>query len=300
MRKISLVAASLFISSLGACATSPTLSTYQQASTIAVPPISSAMAEAGVVMPPQGYLELCVRSPGECPSDTRQSSLKEQLTAQRWTELNDVNTSVNSSVRYITDAALYEMSEYWTYPDGRGDCEDYVLLKRKLLLARGWPAETLLIGVALDRENLRHAVLIVATDKGDFVLDNQLSTVVAWADTGYTWEKRQTALSPNVWVALTGDAVAPALFEAPVLMPTVVASVEGLSLTEQAPTASNTATLLQSDVDPIVTSSISRDVPLPLMRPVVEVNPIAAAAGVVLEEAAAVDSIESLKQATDA
>jgi len=168
----------------------------------------------------------------------------------------------------LTDAALYEMSEYWTCPDGRGDCEDYVLLKRKLLLARGWPAETLLIGVALDRENLRHAVLIVATDKGDFVLDNQLSSVVAWSETGYTWEKRQTAANPNVWVALTGDAMIPAPFEAPVLMPTVMASAEGLSQTEQAPTASNAATLLQSNVDLIVTSSISRGVPLPRMRPI--------------------------------
>jgi len=298
MQKISLVAASLAISSLGACATSPTPSTYQQASTIAVPPISSAMAEAGVVMPPQGYLELCVRSPGECPSDIRQSSLKEPLTAQRWGELNDVNTSVNSSVRYITDAALYEMSEYWTYPDGRGDCEDYVLLKRKLLLARGWPAEALLIGVALDRENLRHAVLIVATDKGDFVLDNQLSSVVAWAETGYTWEKRQTALSPNVWVALTGDAVTPAPFEAPILMPTVVASATVVSPVEQSPTASNAATSLQSSADPIVTSSISRDVPLPRMRPSVEAKGIAAAGSTALEEAAVV--IENPKQATDA
>jgi len=59
------------------------------------------MAEAGVIMPPLGYLELCVRSPGECPSDTRRSDLKEPLTTQRWAELDEVNTSVNSSVRYI-------------------------------------------------------------------------------------------------------------------------------------------------------------------------------------------------------
>jgi len=83
-----------------------------------------------------------------------------------------------------------------------------------------------LIGVALDLEGLRHAVLIAATDKGDFVLDNQLERVVSWTETGYTWVKRQTASNPNIWVALTGEAVTPKPYEAPVALPVLVASTE--------------------------------------------------------------------------
>ena len=57
--------------------------------------------------------------------------------------------------------------EKWSYPDdGYGDCEDYVLLKRRLLAARGFPESTLLITVVRDENNEGHAVLTVRTDRG--------------------------------------------------------------------------------------------------------------------------------------
>ncbi len=202
-----------------------------------LPARNQPMAIAGPTMPPTGYLDYCLRSPSECPSTARRADYREPLNAQRWNELTSVNAHVNNSVRYVTDAALYQMAEFWTYPQGVGDCEDYVLAKRKLLLDKGWPAESLLIGVALDLDNLRHAVLIATTDHGDFVLDNQLTSVVAWADTGYTWEKRQTSANANIWVALTGDAMPLAPFEAPAVQPVLVASAE-----PQAPTAAAAAT----------------------------------------------------------
>ena len=212
------------VSALGACAQNDIRPTVGISPTIA--PESTAMAEATVTMPPSGYLDYCMRNPTECPSTPREATQPEVLTPLRWAELDRVNTMVNTSVRYVTDASLYNRNEYWTYPNGRGDCEDYVLAKRKMLLDRGWRAETLLIGVALDLEGLRHAVLIAATDKGDFVLDNQLERVVAWQETGYTWEKRQTAANANIWVALTGDAATPEPFEAPATSPVLVASTE--------------------------------------------------------------------------
>ena len=63
--------------------------------------------------------------------------------------------------------------------DGYGDCEDYVLLKRKMLIDAGWPREALLITVVRDRKGEGHAVLTVKTDKGELVLDNQNENVVA-------------------------------------------------------------------------------------------------------------------------
>jgi len=36
--------------------------------------------------------------------------------------------------------------ERWSYPDdGYGDCEDYALLKRRMLIEAGWPREALLL-----------------------------------------------------------------------------------------------------------------------------------------------------------
>jgi len=237
------------------------------------------MAVAAVTMPPSGYLDYCMRSPAECPSQERTAIQPEPLTAARWSDLDRVNTMVNASVRYVTDASLYNRNEYWAYPNGRGDCEDFVLAKRKLLLDRGWRAETLLIGVALDLEGLRHAVLIASTDKGDFVLDNQLERVVAWAETGYTWEKRQTASNPNIWVALTGGAAIPTPFEAPVTQPVLVAEVAKPDATaaqaipptilEAAPSHEDLVAKASLAVEVDSTSLFDRGVtpPLPRLRP---------------------------------
>ena len=97
------------------------------------------------------------------------------------------------------------MVEKWSYPDtGKGDCEDYVLLKRRMLMQAGWPREALLITVVRDKKGDGHAVLTVKTDKGDFILDNQEENVLLWSETGYRFVKRQSQSDPNVWVAL-GD-----------------------------------------------------------------------------------------------
>jgi predicted transglutaminase-like cysteine proteinase len=88
--------------------------------------------------------------------------------------------------------------------DGYGDCEDYVLLKRKMLMDAGWPREALLITVVRDKKGEGHAVLTVKSDKGEYVLDNQNESVLAWTETGYRFVKRQSQSDPNVWVSL-GD-----------------------------------------------------------------------------------------------
>jgi predicted transglutaminase-like cysteine proteinase len=97
------------------------------------------------------------------------------------------------------------VAERWDYPsDGRGDCEDYVLLKRRMLMQAGWPRQALLITVVRDKQGDGHAVLTVKTDKGEFILDNQNEEILLWSDTGYQFVKRQSQTDPNLWVAL-GD-----------------------------------------------------------------------------------------------
>jgi len=97
------------------------------------------------------------------------------------------------------------MKWFWNYPDdGYGDCEDYVLQKRKMLMQAGWPREALLITVVRDKNNDGHAVLTVKSDKGEYVLDNQTDDIVLWSDTGYRFVKRQSQSDPNQWVSL-GD-----------------------------------------------------------------------------------------------
>ena len=98
------------------------------------------------------------------------------------------------------------MVERWSYPDdGYGDCEDYVLLKRAMLMRLGFPRGALLVTVVRNQKNQGHAVLTVTTDKGDYVLDNQNHNIVLWSETGYRFIKRQSQANPNVWVSLGGQ-----------------------------------------------------------------------------------------------
>ncbi|MDF3814109.1 MULTISPECIES: transglutaminase-like cysteine peptidase [Rhodopseudomonas] len=154
---------------------------------------------------PIGWIELCAETPGECRGgDTQPRDIV--LTQTAWTDLLRINRWVNDHIKPMTDMDHWGVVEKWSLPtDGYGDCEDYVLLKRKMLIDSGWPREALLITVVRDKQNDGHAVLTVKTDKGEFILDNQNEEVVAWTETGYRFVKRQSQSNPNIWVAL-GDA----------------------------------------------------------------------------------------------
>jgi predicted transglutaminase-like cysteine proteinase len=151
---------------------------------------------------PIGWIEFCTATPRECagrPSQARDIV----LTTQAWKELDRVNLWVNAHVKPMTDMEHWGVVEKWSYPDdGYGDCEDYVLQKRRMLLQAGWPREALLITVVRDKHGDGHAILTVKTDKGEFILDNQVDEILLWSDTGYRFVKRQSQSDPNVWVSL--------------------------------------------------------------------------------------------------
>ena len=153
---------------------------------------------------PIGWVEFCTENPRECATG-RTAARDVVLTPQAWSSLMRINDWVNQSIKPITDQDHWGVVEKWSYPDdGYGDCEDYVLLKRRMLVEAGWPREALLITVVRDRKGDGHAVLTVKTDKGEFILDNQNEKVLAWHETGYRFVKRQSQSDPNRWVSL-GD-----------------------------------------------------------------------------------------------
>ena len=163
----------------------------------------------GDTLPPIGYVTFCRDNEAECRPGRRFAD-RIQLTAAKLEEIKKVNDAVNTAVAPITDLELYGTAEVWAYPSGnKGDCEDYVLLKRRLLTARGYPESTLLITVVRDENNEGHAVLTVRTDRGDLILDNKRREVTRWADTPYTFVKRQSERNPLVWVSLLPPETAP-------------------------------------------------------------------------------------------
>jgi predicted transglutaminase-like cysteine proteinase len=156
------------------------------------------------VRPPIGWVEFCNENPKECTvASTEPRDVV--LTSTVWKDLVRVNRWVNESIQPVTDMDHWGVVERWSYPDdGKGDCEDYVLLKRRMLMQAGWPREALLITVVRDKKGDGHAVLTVKTDKGEFILDNQAEEVLLWSETGYRFVKRQAQSNPNLWIAL-GD-----------------------------------------------------------------------------------------------
>jgi predicted transglutaminase-like cysteine proteinase len=159
---------------------------------------------------PIGWIEFCEENPRECLN--RAAAPRDiVLTAQAWKDLVRVNLWANTHVKPMTDLEHYGVVEKWAYPDdGYGDCEDYVLLKRRMLMQAGWPREALLITVVRDKNGDGHAVLTVKTDKGEFALDNQTDEILLWSDTGYRFVKRQSQADPNMWISLGDPRPAPA------------------------------------------------------------------------------------------
>jgi predicted transglutaminase-like cysteine proteinase len=157
-----------------------------------------------VTRAPLGWVEFCAELPRECaggPTAPRDVV----LSPTAWKDLVRINRWVNEKIKPMTDLEHWGVVEKWSYPDdGYGDCEDYVLLKRRLLMEAGWPREALLITVVRDKRGDGHAVLTVKSDKGEFILDNQNEEILLWSDTGYRYVKRQSQSDPNMWVSL-GD-----------------------------------------------------------------------------------------------
>jgi predicted transglutaminase-like cysteine proteinase len=153
---------------------------------------------------PGGLIALCQRDPSFCrPAPVAASFLDPSVPQLQL--LSSVNEHVNHTIASTTDRALYGRDEYWTIPTTAGDCEDYVLLKRQMLMHLGLPEASLLITVVHDENGEGHAVLTVPTAEGDLVLDNRRDEILRWWETGYSFIKRQSEYDPLNWVSLGED-----------------------------------------------------------------------------------------------
>jgi len=166
------------------------------------PAAAGSMTTGGLTSQPIGHYEFCRIYRSECSQKRGVSYAPITLTREIWNDVLDVNAAVNMIIEPRSDMEIYGREEVWTFPDRAGDCEDYVLLKRQMLIERGVPASGLLITVVRKPDGEGHAVLTVRTDRGDFVLDNLRSDVRLWLDTEYTYLKRQSERHAGHWVSI--------------------------------------------------------------------------------------------------
>jgi predicted transglutaminase-like cysteine proteinase len=182
--------------------------TALEAQTLAALPLASEPAPVvGTSKPVLAWAKLCERDPAECTIDLNEPETI-ALSRQAWQQIVSVNARVNTAIKPMTDEDHWGVADTWDLPDdGYGDCEDYQLLKRKLLVEAGFPRRALRMTVVLDEKGEGHAVLMARTNRGDFILDNKVQGVLPWHQTGYVYVKRESA-DGSRWTSL-GGATAP-------------------------------------------------------------------------------------------
>lgn len=136
------------------------------------------------------YTAYCQRFPEHCnlsgPSIIPVSSHTGLL-------LHAVNADANRSIQNARDMDLYGREEFWAFPShGAGDCEDIALFKREQLVRLGLPRAAMTIAIVHHkREMFPHAVLLVETTAGTYLLDNLANEIVVWHEAPYNFEARE-------------------------------------------------------------------------------------------------------------
>lgn len=159
---------------------------------------------------PIGHYEFCKRIPTEC----RPNPVSVEKFDSAWALglAATVNSEVNQKILPESDLKIYGKAEVWAYPtQGLGDCEDYVLEKRRRLQEAGLPLSKLLITVVRKADGEGHAVLLLRLEDGDYVLDNLRGWIVPWSRTDYRFLKAQDPGHSGKWRTIrTGRSVAAA------------------------------------------------------------------------------------------
>jgi len=169
-----------------------------------LPGSSQPVAQVGVAKPIMGWVRFCEQYPEECRVDPSEPGTV-QLGAKEWQTLVRINQQVNAAIKPKTDMDHWGVEDRWDFAeDGYGDCEDYQLVKRKRLVEAGFPRRALRMTVVIDEEGAGHAVMMVRTNRGDFILDNKRNAVLPWHRTGYTYIKREGDQG-MAWASLGGQ-----------------------------------------------------------------------------------------------
>ncbi len=173
------------------------------AQTLAALPNARPIDNTGLARPVLGWVRFCERHPSECRVDVSEPAVA-TLTPQLWRSIALTNRRINARIKPKTDMVPWGVVDSWDFPDdGYGDCEDYQLLKRRTLAEQGVPRRAMRMTVVIDDQGEGHAVLMVRTDRGDFILDNKTNAVMAWNQTGYVFVKRE-GQDDAAWASLGG------------------------------------------------------------------------------------------------
>lgn len=152
------------------------------------------------VMGPFAYTHFCVRYADDCRvrGNSIRGPRRVKLTDARWKDLVEVNRIVNGTIapkHYVNDVSF----DTWRVAPESGDCNDYAVTKRHELLAKGWPSRALLLSEVVTAWGEHHLVLLIRTERQDFVLDNLNANIKVWSKAPYRWVRTQSPTEPALW-----------------------------------------------------------------------------------------------------
>jgi predicted transglutaminase-like cysteine proteinase len=170
---------------------------------LAAAPASSAPKQRDALssLTPLAQKIFCLRNPEECRVRSAGKNVaavdgRVVLNAQRVAELERVNRTVNAAIKPRAEKPAVDQ---WQIGAASGDCEDYVLTKRQMLNRLGWPSSSTLISRVRTKRGELHAVLLVRTDGGNFVLDNLFGSIRPASQAFYSWISTQNPTDPQKW-----------------------------------------------------------------------------------------------------
>ncbi len=153
----------------------------------------------GSVYAPLGSLYFCKQNPNQCVTRSARGITAHKgaivLDAKSIATINAINRSVNRSMRPLAE----RFGDRWEIGTRSGDCEDYALTKRDKLIRSGFPTSAVLMATATVPGMGEHAVLVVRTDAGDYVLDNLTDKVLPWKNTKLWFKTIQSPDNPKSW-----------------------------------------------------------------------------------------------------
>jgi predicted transglutaminase-like cysteine proteinase len=159
------------------------------------------MQVGAITSQPIGHYEFCQTHKDECNIKSA-NTVAPRVTEFGWNVVRQINSKVNHDIMPMTDMEIFGREEVWAYPKDVGDCEDFALLKRRMLIQAGFSPADVLMTVVRKEDGEGHAVLTLRTADGDYILDNLDNNVKLWSDTPYRYLKRQASFNTGRWVTI--------------------------------------------------------------------------------------------------
>jgi predicted transglutaminase-like cysteine proteinase len=172
-------------------------------------PVQQIRAESAskAILPPFAHTLFCIRYPKDCDPAPGWTFGNVSLKDRRH-QLDFVQDWVNAGIapKEVDPRQVH----VWSILPSEGNCNDYAVSKRHILLKSGWPASSLLLAeVTVASNGEPHLILIARGAGGSWVLDNLRSSVVSLegARNDYIWRRIQTPENPKLWTTLTSGLI---------------------------------------------------------------------------------------------